>query len=153
MNIIRKIEIQFTEIENEYSSKIFEAHRRGYYKKEDEWVEKLELFTHAYFLFLFTRLENHITNEVSSLIDFKRGSIRHWKSRAIWDNVNINNLHFKKKVGLLTQIGQNDFNRIIDYYNYRNHIAHGGIISSITSTINMATVFSDFKMYFQVLKR
>jgi hypothetical protein len=153
MRIIRELENQYFEIENQYSAKEFEAHVNGSFLKESFWRRKRELNTHAYFLFVFTRLEDHIKTQTISLIADKRANISPWKTRAIWDNTDDQKLHFKKRVGLLTEKGHTEFNKIIDYYDLRNTIAHGGTISAITTTINMIDVFDDMKRYYKELKK
>jgi len=151
MKIIDEVGNQYFDIDNQYSINEFRAHSRGFFRKEDYWKRKRELNTHAYFLFLFTRLEDFISNETTKLINKKRSNITHWKTRAIWDNTD-NDIHFRKKLGLLTEKGNADYNKIVDYYNKRNTIAHGGTISGITTAINMIDVFRDMKSYFHKLK-
>lgn len=153
MKIIREIESQYFEIENRYAGKEFKAIVRGYNLKEDYWRRKRELNTHAYFLFLFTRLEDHIKIESTSMILNKQTNIAHWKTRAIWDNIHPQKLYFKTRVGLLTERGGTDYNKIVDYYDIRNTIAHGGTINGITNTINMIDVFDDMKRFFKVLRK
>ena len=55
MKIIKEIEDQYFEIDNQYAAKEFEAHSKGHFLKEDEWRKKRDLNTHAYFLFVFTK--------------------------------------------------------------------------------------------------
>lgn len=153
MIIIRELEDQYFEIENQYAGEEFQAHVKGYNRKEDYWRRKRELNTHAYFLFLFTRLEDHIKTESISLVLDKRSNITHWKTRAIWDNINPQKLYFKICVGLLTEKGNTNYNKIGDYYDLRNTIAHGGTVPGITTAINMIDVFDDMKRYFKELKK
>ena len=153
MKIIREIEAQYFEIDDQYAGNEFSAHIKGFNLKEDCWRGKRELNTHAYFLFVFTRLEDHIKKESISIIGEKRANITHWKTRAIWDNTNSQNLHFKKRVGLLTEKDQAEYNKIVCYYDQRNTIAHGGTVSEITTAINMIDVFDDMKRYFRELRR
>jgi hypothetical protein len=153
MNLIKELEGQFFEIDNDYSKKEFNARRRGFLKKEAYWRRKRELNTHAYFLFLFTRLEEQIKTESTLLIQEKRSSIMHWKTKAIWENTDDSRLHFKKRLGLLTQKGYTDYNRVVNYFDMRNEIAHGGTITSVTTALNMIAVFADMKHFFKILKR
>lgn len=153
MSIVKELQNQYFEIENLYASKEFVAHSKGRIRKEEYWRRKRELNTHAYFLFLFTRLEDHIKTQSSELIIEKRANIIHWKTKAIWENTDAKKLHFKKKVGLLTEKGQADYNKILDYYKSRNTIAHGDSIPNITVAINMINVFDDMKEFFKNLKK
>ncbi len=153
MKIIKELEEQYFEIDNQYSTEEFKAHTSSDNKKEDFWKRKRELNTHAYFLFAFTRLEDHITTNSINLILDKRINISHWKTRAIWDNTDEDNMNLKKRVGLLTEKGQADYNKIIEYYKLRNRIAHGETVSDITQAINMIDVFDDMKKYFKKIKK
>lgn len=153
MKTIREIEKQYFEIEDQYASKEFYARSKGFNRKEDLWKRKRELNTHAYFLFLFTRLENHIRAESIKLINEKVTNISNWKRRAVWENTDPQKIHFLKRVSLLTIKGHLDYNTIVNYYNYRNTIAHGGTIEEIHQEINMIDVFDDIKRYLRILKK
>jgi len=63
------------------------------------------------------------------------------------------NIHFKKKLALLTESGGADFNLIVRYYDYRNMIAHGGTIAGFTALISMTNVFNYKKRFYKQLKR
>lgn len=152
MTIIAELERQYFEIENDYAAKEFQARSRGHAARENYWRRKRELNTHAYFLFAFTQLENHIRGRSIALIQNKRAAIGHWKTKAIWENTNHDNMHLMKRVGLLTEKGQTAYNRIKGYYDTRNSIAHGNLIPGITIAINMIDVFSDIKVFFRNLR-
>ncbi len=152
MNVFSELRKLYFEIDDEYSTNEFTARSNGHQRKENYWKRKRELNTHAYFLFLFTRLENLITTKSIALVDQKKGGITHWKTKAIWENTDPDKLHFKKRVGLLTEKGQAIYNKISSYYELRNEIGHGGTIPSITSAIDMVTVFDDMKIFFDSLK-
>ncbi len=153
MSILQELEKQYFEIDNQYAVKEFEAHSKGFNKKEDYWKRKRELNDHAYFLFLFTRLEEHIKTNSIDLITGKQSSISHWKTRAIWDITERDKLYFKKRVALLTERGRSDYNQIISYYDLRNDIAHGGTVTNITTSVDMSDVFTKMKRYFRILKK
>lgn len=153
MKIIHELEEQYFEIDKQYAIKQFDAHVKGYNLREDFWKRKRDLNIHAYFLFLFTRLEGHIVSVSSSLITDKKNKIKHWKTRAIWDNIQDDKLNFKTRLGLLTEKGNTVYNKIVKYYKLRNTIAHGGSFSDIDTVINMIDVFDDMKKYFRELKK
>ncbi len=154
MAIVEEIENIYLKIEEGYYNNEFEAHSNRRYTEEDEWKRKRELNTHAYFLFLFTRLENHIFNVSSEIITEKITSITDSKERIIWDINQQEKLHFKKRVKLLIEVnGLSYYNTIIDYYKRRNEIAHGGMITDITNTIDMPAVFVNMKRFFLELKK
>jgi hypothetical protein len=152
MSIFDELEAQYNEIDNEYSATEFEARRKGWTKKESKYRRKRELNDQAYFLFMFSRLEDRIREESSKLIIKKQTSISSWKQRAAWDilpGAASGGLHFKKRLALLTEKGSADFNLISDYYKERNSIAHGG---SFTRPISMPTVISEFKRLYRLMK-
>ena len=153
MSIIKEIETQYFEIENDYYSKEFNSHIKNHYIKEAFWRKKRELFTHAYFLFLFTRLEDHIRKQSENLIQKRRDNITNWKTKAIWDIPDLKNLYFKNRLALLTEKGNSNFNKVIEYYDLRNKIGHGETISDIHSEINMINVFDDMNKFIKELKR
>ena len=153
MNIILKIKNQYFEIETIYAKNEFEARANGLFKREDYWRYKRELNTHSYYVFLFSRLEDHIRTETINLIETNKVNIPDWKSRSIWDITDSENLHFMKRVALLTQKGYTDYNKIKVYYDIRNTIAHGGTITGITGILNMIDVFKDFKYFIESLKK
>lgn len=79
--------------------------------------------------------------------------INSWKQRAAWDilpsSAGNSQLPFKKRLALLVEQGSSDFNLIVDYYNERNSIAHGG---SFTRPIFMPTVIREFKRLYKLIK-
>ena len=152
MNLFDELEAQYNEIDRQYSSKEFEASRRGWNRKEEKYHRKRELNDQAYFLFMFSRLEDHIRLESSTLISKKQSSISSWKQRSSWDilpNSARGEMPFKNRLALLAQKGFQDYNLIIGYYKERNSIAHGG---NFTSAINMPTVISEFKRLYKKIR-
>jgi hypothetical protein len=152
MNIFDELEAQYNEIDNQYSSTEFEARRRGWTKKERKYQRKREINDQAYFLFMFSRLEDKIREESSKLIIKKKASISSWKHKAAWEILPDSpgaELHFKKRLALLVEKGTGDFNLVSDYYKERNSIAHGG---NFNHPISMPTVISEFKRLYKLMK-
>lgn len=152
MNIIDEIEEQYFELEKRYAAKLFIAIGENDEEMERFWNDKRDVNAHAYFLFLFTRLEDFIKNESIYLINDKIANLTDWKEKAIWEISNDENLYFKKRLSLLTEKGKRDFNKISEYYSVRNEIAHGGTIEDFVRKMNMQFVFEDFKKFFMRLK-
>lgn len=129
MSIFDELESQYNEIDNQYSLAEFYARSKGWNKKETQYRRKRELNDQAYFLFMFSRLEDRIRQQSAILITKKQTSITSWKQRAAWDILPknaIDEMPFKKRLALLTQKGSFDYNLIVTYYKERNSIAHGG---------------------------
>lgn len=153
MSIFDKIFDQYSIIDSDYATKEFNALQKNHNRKADKIKEKRELLTHAYFLFMFTRLEDHIKKESKKLIIKRKTSIINWKTRAIWEIPDTDRLYFKKRLSLLTEEGGSVYNRIIEYYDYRNKIAHGNSIPNINSEILMNDVLVEFSSYMNTLRR
>ena len=96
------------------------------------WAEKRGLNDQAYFVLLFSKLEEHINKECQKLILRKR-NLRHWKSRRRWDNIEITQLDritFMDRVSYLVDRQSHHFRDIKDLYEIRCKIAHGGVYTN-----------------------
>jgi len=82
MNIFDELEAQYNEIDSRYSFMEFDCGRRGWHRKKQEYRQKREINDQAYFVFMFSRLENRIREESARLIRKKKRSISSWKQRA-----------------------------------------------------------------------
>ncbi len=152
MSVFDELEAQYNEIDEQYSLLEFEASSRRWVRKEKQYQRKREINDQAYFLFMFSRLEDRIREESSKLIRRKKRSIFSWKQRAPWEilpSQRSNGLSIKKRLALLAKKGGSDFNIVSEYYKQRNSIAHGG---SFTCPISMPTVILEFKRLHRRLK-
>ncbi len=153
MNIFGELSKLYDEIDTLYAAKEFDARARGFARKEAEWRRKRELNDHAYFLFMFTRLEDRIREQSSKLIDRKQTALRNWKARSVWDILpkekDSAGIHFRNRVALLTEKGSTDYNLIMAYYKLRNTIAHGG---DFITPISIPYVLNDMERLHKVLK-
>ncbi|MCG9758364.1 hypothetical protein CWC29_015495 [Pseudoalteromonas sp. S4498] len=152
MTIFDELEKQYFEIDNDYSFIEFDAISKGWNKKAQKYARKRELNDQAYFLFMFTRLEDRVRQESAKKIVKKKASTISWKNKAAWDILPSNasaEMNFKNRLALLTPKGQSDFNIVADYYKERNAIGHGG---TFTSPINMPHVISEYKRLYRTLK-
>ena len=93
MSIIAVLENQYRDIDNKLYSREFAAIGDGNEEDEKDCRYKRELNSHAYFLFLFTRLEDHIRKQSKILFTNKLASEANWRQRAIWDISNHDDLH------------------------------------------------------------
>lgn len=73
----------YNEIDAIYLQAEAKARAKGFRKKEAEYSRRRELNDHAYFLFMFTRLEDRIREISNNLIDKKNTNLRDWKVRRI----------------------------------------------------------------------
>jgi hypothetical protein len=78
MNIFQELRHHYTEIDNFFGAEEFNARVKGYNRKEESWRRKRFLNDHAYFLFLFTRIEDHIRDVSSRLIIDKQKILTNW---------------------------------------------------------------------------
>jgi len=152
MNILDKLEEQYQEIDGYFSKLEFEARTRGWNRKVEKYKKRRKTNDQAYFLFIFTRLEDKIREESAKLIQRKKISISSWRQRAAWDLLPSQpdgNLRFQSRLALLCEKGGNEFNLVLEYYKERNSIAHGG---EFIKPINMPTEIAKMKRIYRELK-
>ncbi|MFN6380543.1 MAG: hypothetical protein ACK4WD_14780 [Flavobacteriales bacterium] len=85
MNIFDQLGKVYSEIDATYASFEVIARSKGHHKKETEYNEKRQLNDQAYFLFMFTRLEDRVRTLSNSLIDNKMQTLSDWKSKRSWE--------------------------------------------------------------------
>jgi len=153
MSVFDELEFQYNEIDQYYAKLEFEAGSHGLINEEKQYQQRRRINDQAYFLYMFSRLEDHIRVETAALIQRKQDSSLSWKVRTPWDILpkepDSDDLSFKKRLSLLTEKGFGDFNLVSNYYEERNSIAHGG---SFIKPISMPTVIINLKKLYIVLK-
>lgn len=153
MSIFRELEALYSEIDNRYAREEIEARSRGFSKKEQTLSRKRELNDHAYYLFMFTRLEDHVREQSSNLIVEMQGNLRYWKQRRAWDvfpkERDSDRIFFLSRVALLIDKGSHYYQKIKQYYDLRNTLGHGG---NFSSPILIPTVVADFESFYKMLK-
>lgn len=151
MNIIDQLGDIYTDIDNSYASIEATARAREHYKKEAKYQRKRELNDQAYFLFMFTRLEDRIKELSTNLIDHKSATLTNYKNKRVWEIIKQRNdtdrLTLMEKVSFLTQFNGADYHLILGYKRQRDTIAHGGIVPAI----NMTAVINDMTRLYQGL--
>lgn len=154
MSIFQELLTVYTETDNRYAIELHKARARGWVRKEKILVRKRELNDHAYFLFMFSRLEDRIRDESSGLIEMSRASIRSWKRRRVWDLLprekDSDRISFKDRVALLVDKETHHYRDLLDYYQRRNLLAHGG---SFTSPVSIPTVVQDFEEFCSMIRQ
>ncbi len=154
MTIFDELGKIYNEIDNTYSRQEIQARTKGFNKKEVQYARKRQLNDQAYFLFMFTRLEDRVRNLSDQLVDDKITSLTDWKSKRSWEIIQKqktnDSLHFMNRVSLLTPKGRTDYNLIKRYYDQRNNIGHGG---TFTITISIPTVITDLKRIYKELNQ
>lgn len=148
MNIFDQLGKIYTEIDSGYASKELIATFKGHHKKEAEYAAKRRYNDQAYFLYMFTRLEGRIRELSDNLIDDKIAKLSNWKFRRAWEIMDKKNLHFMKRVALLSRKGFADYNLIQQYYEQRNEIGHG---NNFTIVISIPIVINDMKRLYNDL--
>ncbi len=86
MSIFKELESLYSEIDGNYAKLEFEARVRHAHNIEEEWSRKRELNDHAYYLFMFTRLEDHIREQSSKLITDKQDNLTDWEDTLFRDH-------------------------------------------------------------------
>lgn len=151
MNIIDELNIIYSDLNSNYSAKETQARARRHFRKERIFQQQRALNDQAYFLFMFTRLEERISFLATSLINSKVTSISNYKNKRVWQLIKERNdsdrLPLKEKVSLLTQFNGADYQLILRYKRQRDTIAHGGVVLAM----NVATIFTDIGRLYNVL--
>ena len=83
----------------------------------------------AYFLYLFTRLEDAINEAVATLLLGRRAASVGWDDRRVWQawsRMPVRDIALMSKAEVLLDKGRQDYATIKGYYDGRNTIAHGG---------------------------
>ena len=102
----------------------------------------------AYFILLFAQLESYVNQKCEVAIT-RRASSPHWHVRRAWDtfattkeqSVRISRITFEDRLALLLDKQGNDFRKIMEFYEIRNHIAHGGFNRAVSSIVTIAQEF------------
>ena len=152
ISIFEELEALYCEINDKYAREEFDARARVDSDEEIKLARKRELNDHAYFLFLFTRLEDHIREQSSKLISDKQNNMMDWKDRRAWDILpkekGSDNITFLNRVALLVDKGSHHYQKIKGYYELRNKLGHGG---NFSSPVLIQSVVSDFDSFQNLL--
>ena len=154
MNIFDQLAEIYFEIDGQYKSIETDARALRHFKKETKYQKKRELNDQAYFLFMFTRLEDRIKKLSIKLIEDKYNNLKNWNYRRTWEILyqrRKKGIYFLDRVALLTKFGQADYLLIKDYYEQRNNIGHGG--QSFTIPISIPTVVVNMKRLYHDLEQ
>jgi negative regulator of genetic competence, sporulation and motility len=151
MTVFDNLSTIYADIDDAYAADELSARARGFHVKELKIQNKRKLNDQAYFLFMFTRLEERVSSQVTLLINQKSTTITNYRNKRAWQILKSKNdddrLHFKEKASLLLTFGGADYTLVLVYYKQRNTIAHGGTVPAI----NIPTVLTDFKRLYAAL--
>jgi hypothetical protein len=145
----------YSEINERYTVEEFEARSNNLAEQEQALSLKRELNDHAYYLFIFTRLEDYAREQSSVLITENQKNSIPWEKRRAWSifpkEKDSDKITFLNRVALLLKHGTDShhFQKIKDYYDLRNTLAHGG---DFHTPVSIPTVITDFKSFYDVLK-
>lgn len=150
MSIFDELESLYSDIDNRYAAEQFAALSAGDKQREAEAWYNRQLNDQAYFLFMFTRLEDRIRALSKSVILKNQQSLPDWKSKSAWDVLMSQKkyLTLLDTVSLLTPKGHADYRLIQEYKLLRDKIAHGDMppLPAI-----VPTVVNDMKRLHHVL--
>ncbi|MDD5214215.1 MAG: hypothetical protein PHQ03_01590 [Methylococcales bacterium] len=155
MNTFEELAKLYAEIDNNYAKEEHEARANNLTKEEQDVISrKRELNDHAYYLFMFSRLEDHVREQSSLLIQEKQKISLDWEQRRAWsilpNKKDADNITFLNRAALLLKHGKDShhFGKIQAYYDLRNKLAHGG---SFHSPVSIPTVLADFELFYKEL--
>ena len=113
MNIIDELGDIYSDLNNRYGAVEFEATARGWHRKEAMFKAKRALNDQAYFLFMFTRLEDRIKTLATQIIDYKSGLTYNYQNERAWQMLKQRNdrdrLNLMESVSLLIPYNGPDY--------------------------------------------
>jgi hypothetical protein len=131
----------YSEIDDKYEQEVLQAQQRGFMRKKSALQHKRSLNNHAYFLFMFSRLEE-IVRERTAMLIAKNQNHPHWRHRRVWqilpNDQNDSRLDLMRRVELLFEKGNTEYNKIHQWKLQRDKIAHGGSFTKPMSVIQTA---------------
>jgi hypothetical protein len=95
---------------------------------------------------LFTRLEDAINTATETLVAARLAAAPAWSERRIWQAWSrgpVRDIWLLSKVEVLTEKGRQDYERVRQYYDGRNKIAHGGVWETQFFIPNVAQTMHD----------
>ena len=153
MNVFERLASLYEEIDQFYVAQELTDGGANVMTSGESISRKRELNDHAYFLFMFTRLEDHVREESSQLIRQKSDAAQAWTDRRVWQLLpsakNADQPSFMDRVALLLDKSTHHYGEIKEYYKLRNTIGHGG---NFTTPISMPTVVRKFSRYLELMK-
>lgn len=151
MNIIDELGDIYNDLDNNYAAIEFQAVARSWHRKEAKFKAKRALNDQAYFLFMFTRLEEKIKTLTTQIINYKSGLTYNYQNQRAWQILKQRNdndrLNLMECVSFLVPYNSADYNLIIRYKRQRDTLAHGGIVP----TINMTAAINDISRLYDNL--
>lgn len=124
-----KIIEQYDELNTSYSKEELLAINGDDLTSYKKWSDKRQLNDAIHFLFIFTRFEDFVRNKSSELIRTESQAPNHLQKRSwviLKDYDKDDNLHLMKRIQLFIPKESQNFQKIKDYYDNRNKLAHGG---------------------------
>jgi hypothetical protein len=155
MSIFKELAELYSEIDDKYATEEFIARANNLTEEEQEFSQKRELNDHAYYLFMFTRLEDYVREQSSRLITENQKRSLNWEQRRAWSilpkDKKSDKIAFLIRVALLLKNGTDShhYQKIKDYYDLRNTLAHGG---KFHTPMSIPTVVTDFESFYKMLK-
>lgn len=149
MNIFDELAKNYFEFDNNIALLEQRARAKGFVRKEKEYRRKRDLNDQAYFLFMFTKLEDRVTESYKSLLNSRSSNISNYENWRAWNIFKEGKgLSFMEKISLLVVYNGADYHKFLKYKKQRDTIAHGGVVSGI----NISVVLSDFKYLHSKIK-
>lgn len=129
--VLEQVDILYIIVDNHLLHQLNEVQRLEDSVEEAGWIERRNANDHAYFLFAFTRLEEHIRRQSSLLIKDMVMSLGDSVEARAWvveQTKDSDAVPLMELVELLVGKGDKDYGRIKSLKDDRDKIAHGGIL-------------------------
>ncbi|MBI2723343.1 MAG: hypothetical protein HYX39_14310 [Bacteroidetes bacterium] len=131
MNIFDELYNLYRVIDSDLAIIETEARMRPDPILEGQTMRQRELNDQAYFLYMFTRLEEKIRQSTTLLFDAKIVSTTNIEDLRAWEIIKTKQLSLMHLVSFVLVNGGIDYNLVYDFKKQRDKIAHGGLVPAI----------------------
>jgi hypothetical protein len=139
--IFDEIEIQYNEVDGFLSNEEFKARASNDEVAEFGYALKRERNDQAYFLYMFSKLENQIVENTNQLFIDREAAAVDEKDKTVWKLARQKKLDLMERVSFLTPSGNVNYKKVFDLKKKRDSVAHG----KYATGVNIPTVIGEFK--------
>jgi hypothetical protein len=134
MQNLLRVKAAYDEIDDLIQEKIGAAVSANDRAAEEAWEKRKELNDYSFFVVLFAQFERIAKEKFRQARDARVASAD-WGRRRGWDGPTFASprVAFQDQLAAVLDRQANEYSRIIQYYQDRNHVAHGGLSNQIAS--------------------
>jgi len=152
-NKLSEITNLYFEIDINYAIQQRAAITKHLIRKEKQYQQKRDNNDQAYFIYIFSRLEDRIKSTCDKIITRKLTSKLSTRHKAPWyivkERRSDDRLTFMECTSLVFEKGSSNYNKIQPYYSIRNKVVHGG---NFPPNIVMNIVVNDLQQIYKNIR-